>query len=221
MRIQQKMIPSIRPITDLRTQLNDVLAQTSETLEPIILTKNGTASCAIMSTECLKGLDARHSHMRAALKLREGEIDSLHREYFYEACEVVSRMQEIIGSFGESKDLLNAFPKAPSRLGESDVALSARATEDLEGIAAYFSDEIGDIGQAALFAEKFISLLSSISDSPRKGRPFRNDDLDRAYREIELEDFSVYYTFESGMVTIWRVLDLQRNIDRLYSIESF
>ncbi len=221
MRIQQKMVPSIRPITDLRTQLNDVLAQTSETLEPIILTKNGTASCAIMSTECLKGLDARHSHMRAALKLREGEIDSSYRDFLFEPSNVMDRMEQVINSFGTSKDPLNAFPEDSSNLAECNVALSPRATEDLEGIVAYLSDEIGDIDQAVSFTKKFMSLLSSISDSPRKGRPFRDSDLDGTYREVELDDFSVYYTFESGMTTIRRVLDLRRNIDRLYSVESF
>ena len=34
-------LPLIRPITDLRTQFNDVCAQATESQEPIILTKIG------------------------------------------------------------------------------------------------------------------------------------------------------------------------------------
>ena len=43
-------LPIIRPITDLRTQLNDVCTQATATQEPVVLTKNGTASYVLMDS---------------------------------------------------------------------------------------------------------------------------------------------------------------------------
>ena len=44
-------LPLIRPITDMRTHLNDVCRQATETREPVVLTKNGTASYVLMDSD--------------------------------------------------------------------------------------------------------------------------------------------------------------------------
>ena len=41
-------IPLIRPITDLRTKLNDVCEQATMAQEPVILTKNGVPAYVLM-----------------------------------------------------------------------------------------------------------------------------------------------------------------------------
>ena len=41
-------VPLIRPISDLRTDLNDVCAQAQETQQPIFMTKNGKASLVVI-----------------------------------------------------------------------------------------------------------------------------------------------------------------------------
>ena len=40
----QAALPQIRPISDLRTRLNDIESLARETREPIIMTKNGAAT---------------------------------------------------------------------------------------------------------------------------------------------------------------------------------
>ena len=42
--VMQAALPQIRPISDLRTRLNDIENLARESREPIIMTKNGTAS---------------------------------------------------------------------------------------------------------------------------------------------------------------------------------
>ena len=44
----ERPLPIIRPITDLRTKLNDVCDQAVSNQEPIVLTKNGTPAFVLM-----------------------------------------------------------------------------------------------------------------------------------------------------------------------------
>ena len=53
-------LPVIRPITDMRTNLNDVCRQATETQEPIVLTKNGTASYVLMDSDAYDAAGRRN-----------------------------------------------------------------------------------------------------------------------------------------------------------------
>lgn len=66
-------IPSIRPISDLRTKLSELEQLAKETGEPIIMTKNGAPSLVLMDSEAY---NASLQHMRAVRKLREAEIEA-------------------------------------------------------------------------------------------------------------------------------------------------
>ena len=82
-------LPLIRPITDLRTQFNDVCAQATESQEPIILTKNGCAA-----------YEAAAQRNRMFLALREAEIEERYRPEALTAEESDARMAEIFKVWG-------------------------------------------------------------------------------------------------------------------------
>lgn len=92
-------LPIIRPITDLRTQMNDVFAQASETQEPIVLTKNGTASHVLMDCEAYNAMEQRN---RMYLALREAEIEEKYRPAAISAAESDAKMREIFATWGLS-----------------------------------------------------------------------------------------------------------------------
>ena len=69
-------LPIIRPITDLRTQLNDVCTQATATQEPVVLTKNGTASYVLNDSAAYETAGRRN---RVDLDLREAEIEARYR----------------------------------------------------------------------------------------------------------------------------------------------
>ena len=48
-------IPQIRPISDLRTNLNDVCELARESQQPIFMTKNGKASLVVIDCEAYEG----------------------------------------------------------------------------------------------------------------------------------------------------------------------
>mgnify|MGYP000003527904 FL=1 len=90
-------LPVIRPITDLRTQLNDVCAQATDTQEPIVLTKNGSASYVLLDHDAY---DAMNRDMRTYLALREAEIEEKYRPEAISAEESDARMREIFALWG-------------------------------------------------------------------------------------------------------------------------
>ena len=218
MSLYSKAIPAIRPITDLRAQLNDVLAQASSTLEPIILTKNGSASCAIMSIDAL---DAHLSRARIALKLREAEIDALYRNGVYSEDDMANRMREVLRSFGADESCAHAISDPQFQPKSHEVMFSEKAADDIECVITYIAVELKDAKRAAELGKELLSFLANIAQAPRAGKPFRDVDIDRVYHEARLDDLYIYYTIEHGVLTVWRILDPQRNIDRQYSIERF
>ena len=90
-------IPVIRPITDLRTQLNDVFAQATELQEPIILTKNGVASHVLMDCEAYNAMEQRN---RTYLALREAEIEERYSPETLTEQQSNERMREIFALWG-------------------------------------------------------------------------------------------------------------------------
>lgn len=90
-------IPIIRPITDLRTQYNDVCAQATDAQEPIILTKNGVPAYVL---EDCAAYEAQAQHNRMYLALREAEIEERYRPEPISAKESDARMAEIFKMWG-------------------------------------------------------------------------------------------------------------------------
>ena len=90
-------IPLIRPITDMRTHLNDVCKQATETREPIVLTKNGTASYVLMDSDAYRAAERRN---RVYLALREAEIEEKYRPETMNAEESDEKMREIFDLWG-------------------------------------------------------------------------------------------------------------------------
>ncbi len=90
-------LPIIRPITDLRTQLNDVCTQASEAQEPIVLTKNGVASFVLMDSNAYETAERRN---RIYLALREAEIEEQYRPTALTAEESDANMREIFALWG-------------------------------------------------------------------------------------------------------------------------
>lgn len=87
-----KPLPVIRPITDLRTQLNDVCTQATELQEPIVLTKNGVASFVLMDSNAYDAVERRN---RVYLALREAEIEEQYRPDAFTADDSDAKMCEI------------------------------------------------------------------------------------------------------------------------------
>lgn len=86
-------LPSIRPISDLRTRLNEVELEAKELREPIIMTKNGVASLVVMDSSAFEDMMQRERHIT---KLREAEIEEKYISHSYSANEVHSRAEKII-----------------------------------------------------------------------------------------------------------------------------
>ena len=88
-------LPLIRPITDLRTQFNDVCAQATESQEPIILTKNGVPAYVLEDCAAYEAAAQRNR-----LALREAEIEERYRPEALTAEESDARMAEIFKVWG-------------------------------------------------------------------------------------------------------------------------
>ncbi len=90
-------IPLIRPISDLRTHLNDICEQATDSQEPVILTKNGVASYVLMDCGAYESASQRD---RVRMALREAEIEERYRPDALSAEQSDARMQEIFAEFG-------------------------------------------------------------------------------------------------------------------------
>lgn len=90
-------LPIIRPITDLRTQLNDVCMQATESQEPVVLTKNGSASYVLMDSGAFEASSRRS---RIYLALREAEIEERYNPHAMSSEESDAKMSEIFSLWG-------------------------------------------------------------------------------------------------------------------------
>ncbi len=87
-------VPLIRPISDLRTNLNDVCAVARESRAPIFMTKNGAPSLVVMDSAAY---EEQRMHDRYVLKLREAEIEARYGAEAIPQDRVDARMEEILG----------------------------------------------------------------------------------------------------------------------------
>ena len=85
-------IPQIRPISDLRTNLNDVCEQAQESKEPIFMTKNGKASLVVIDCEAYEQMQ---QHERYVQKLREAEIEAKYRPDAIPQSEMDANMNDL------------------------------------------------------------------------------------------------------------------------------
>lgn len=90
-------LPLIRPITDLRTSLNDVCAQATAEQEPVVLTKNGTPAYVFMDSATYEQA-ARQNRMYLAL--REAEIEEQYRPESISEKEANAKMKQIFATWG-------------------------------------------------------------------------------------------------------------------------
>lgn len=89
-------LPALRPISDLRTDLNGVCEEASELQQPIFMTKNGKATLVVM--DC-GAYERQRQHDRYVLKLREAEIEAQYHPESLSADEVKSRMERIFATW--------------------------------------------------------------------------------------------------------------------------
>lgn len=92
MSLDQASLPLIRPISDLRTNLNEVCDQARSSQEPIFMTKNGKASLVVMDSQAYEN---RLQHARIASKIREAEIEAKYCNETFTQDQVDKRLEEI------------------------------------------------------------------------------------------------------------------------------
>lgn len=90
-------VPYIRPISDLRTDLNDVCDMARTCREPIFMTKNGKASLVVMDCEAYED---QRQHDRYAMKLREAEIEARYRKDFVSQNQLDATLQKVFDAWG-------------------------------------------------------------------------------------------------------------------------
>lgn len=90
-------LPLIRPISDLRTDLNDVCDMARENREPIFMTKNGKASLVVIDCEAY---EQQRQHDRFVLKLREAEIEERYHKESVSQEQLDATMQRIFDHWG-------------------------------------------------------------------------------------------------------------------------
>lgn len=90
-------LPLIRPITDLRTNLNSVCEQARETQEPIICTKNGSPALIVMDSEAY---EAQRQRDRLYLAIRESEIEARFDPSLRSQEEVDANLEKLFAKWG-------------------------------------------------------------------------------------------------------------------------
>ena len=208
-------IPNIRPITDLRTQINDILAQTSETNEPIILTKNGVAACVIMSAEALR---ERDFHARIVPKLREGEILHLRNKSVHEPNDAFGSVKDLLSALNVEDTVIDRVPTFLHAPGSLEISIIESALEDTGCITAYLASEVRSPSRISELMQELHSAFSRIAEAPYAGRIFQDVALDRTYRYVSLKDMLIFYAFEDGGLKVWRAIHPSQDVDRLYSL---
>jgi prevent-host-death family protein len=90
-------MPSIRPITDLRNNSNEISEFCHTMREPVFITKNGVGDMVVMSIDEYEKQQAR---LELYGKLAEAEASSGKCEDFYKVAEKLRK--KLIGKFNEN-----------------------------------------------------------------------------------------------------------------------
>ena len=92
-----QLLPVIRPITDLRTHMNEVCSQATETGDPVVLTKNGKAAYVLMDVDAY---EESVQDNRVYLALREAEIEEKYHPESLSQEEADQRTRELLDRMG-------------------------------------------------------------------------------------------------------------------------
>ncbi|MBQ9068093.1 MAG: type II toxin-antitoxin system Phd/YefM family antitoxin [Eggerthellaceae bacterium] len=90
-------VPQIRPISDLRTDLNSVCDQAQESQQPIYMTKNGKSKLVVFDSDAYEN---QQMHERYVAKLREAEIEARYRTETFSQDAVDETMERIFAHWG-------------------------------------------------------------------------------------------------------------------------
>lgn len=90
-------LPLIRPISDLRTDLNGICEEAREAQQPIFMTKNGKASLVLMDCDAY---ERQRQHDRYVLKLREAEIEARYHPETVSQAELDRRLDDAFSKWG-------------------------------------------------------------------------------------------------------------------------
>lgn len=85
-------LPAIRPISDLRTDLNGICDEARDTRQPIFMTKNGKASLVVMDCEVY---EQQRQRDRYVMKLREAEIEARYRPETVSQAQLDERLDKV------------------------------------------------------------------------------------------------------------------------------
>ena len=88
-----------------------------------------------------------------------------------------------------------------------------RAQTDLDSIFVYIAVDLGSPGAAKKLRKKLSEAIERIADVPTVGKAFVDEELGQAYRRILVENYWVYYTFDSKKIVIWRIVHASRDVD--------
>lgn len=86
-------VPAIRPISDLRTDLNGICEQAADSQQPIFMTKNGKATLVVIDCEAY---ERQRQHDCYVMKLREAEIEQQYHPETVSQAEVTRRVEDIL-----------------------------------------------------------------------------------------------------------------------------
>lgn len=90
-------LPQIRPISELRTNLNGICDLAHESQQPIFMTKNGKASLMVIDCEAYEN---QRQHDRYVQKLREAEIEAKYHSETVSQANLDETMQRIFAYWG-------------------------------------------------------------------------------------------------------------------------
>lgn len=89
-------LPVIRPVSDLRTDLNGICEEARETQQPIFMTKNGKASLIVMDCDAY---ERQRQHDRFVMKLREAEIEARYHPETVSQAELDERLDRVFSAW--------------------------------------------------------------------------------------------------------------------------
>jgi len=84
------MMSHIRPVSDLRTNLDDISKAVHETSDPVFLTKDGYGDMVLMSMEAF---ERKKLDNEIYLKLKEAELEAKYNDKRYSHEEVFSNLR--------------------------------------------------------------------------------------------------------------------------------